>query len=43
MAEEMGNDIPTMDDFLGDSVNKSKDLDMQINSHDNKRKSMILP
>ncbi len=41
MAEEMGDDVPSMADFFEDGKGKNKDSDITIN--ENKRKSLILP
>jgi hypothetical protein len=40
LAEEIGDDIPTMDDFFGDQKNQEKDPSASV---PNQRKSMILP
>jgi hypothetical protein len=42
LAEEFGDDVPTMDDFFGGVENKKPDADPNT-SNQNLRKSMILP
>ena len=43
LAEEMGDDVPSMADFFADPSNKSKDTEMTAGQTENKRKSLILP
>jgi len=40
MAENMGDDVPNMDDFFGEEKQKEQE---NISANPNTRKSMILP
>jgi hypothetical protein len=43
LAEEFGDEVPTMDDFFGGGGEGKKETDPNSTTNQNTRKSMILP